>query len=57
MWVATRQWKSDQSEQMRGGKIVILVFLAPDESKSSQRIGMLDTKHEKHGSKAQEEEQ
>ncbi len=32
---------------MRGGKIVILVFLAPDESKSSQRIGMLDTRHEK----------
>lgn len=31
---------------MRGGKIVILVFLAPDESKSSQRIGMLDTRHE-----------
>lgn len=32
---------------MRGGKIVILVFLAPDESESSQRIGMLDTRHEK----------
>lgn len=32
---------------MRGGKIVILVFLAPDESKSSQRIGMLDARHEK----------
>lgn len=32
---------------MMGGKIVILVFLAPDESKSSQRIGMLDARHEK----------
>lgn len=32
---------------MRGGTIVILVFLASDESKSSQRIGMLDTRHEK----------
>lgn len=33
---------------MRGGEIVILVnFLAPDESQSSQRIGMLDTRHEK----------
>lgn len=36
-----------KSEQMRGGKIVILVFLAPDESRSSQRIGMLDARHEK----------
>lgn len=36
-----------KSEQMTGGKIVILVFLAPHESKSSQRIGMLDTRHEK----------
>lgn len=56
MWVAVGQWKSDQSvraKQMRGGKIVILVFLAPDESDPSQRIGMLDTRH---GSKAQEGE-
>lgn len=36
-----------KSEQMRGGTIVILVFLASDDSKSSQRIGMLDTRHEK----------
>lgn len=44
---------------MRGGKIVILVFLASDESESSQRIGMLDNRQKKkkiHGSKAQEEE-
>lgn len=36
-----------KSEQMRGRRIVILVFLATDVSKSSQRIGMLDTRHEK----------
>lgn len=34
-------------EQMRGGKIVILFFLAPDESVSSQSIGMLNTRHKK----------
>lgn len=31
---------------MREGKIVILVFLAPDESESSQRIGMRNTRHD-----------
>lgn len=36
-----------KSEQMRGGKIVILVFLASDESESSQRIGMLDNRQKK----------
>lgn len=49
------------SERMRGGKIVILVYLASDDSESSQRIGMLDNRLKKmknkiHGSKAQEEE-
>lgn len=40
---------------MRGGKIVILVFLAPDKNKSSQGIGMLYAM-KNHGSKDQEEE-
>lgn len=48
------------SDCMRGGKIVILVHLASDDSESSQRIGMLDNRLQKkkkiHGSKAQEEE-
>lgn len=51
-----------RSERMRGGKFVILVYLASDDSESSQRIGMLDNRLKKkkekkiHGSKAQEEE-
>lgn len=37
---------------MRGGKIVILVFLASDESESSQRIGMLDNRQKKKKKKS-----
>lgn len=36
-----------RSERMRGGKFVILVYLASDDSESSQRIGMLDNRLKK----------
>lgn len=36
-----------RSERMRGGTFFILVYLASDDSESSQRIGMLDNRLQK----------
>lgn len=46
-WTTEEHRPQSNSEERRGGQIVILVFLALDESESSQSIGMLHARHEK----------